>query len=74
MRSPLQKYEIENLGAFMTLDDKDFNDLCSLELNMLHIPGVLYVNKRYQYTGDEILLSDDELKTIIIATTCDLTN
>lgn len=74
MRNQPKKYQIENLGAFTILDDKDFNELCSLELNLLHIPAVLYIRQGYQYSGNEILLSHQELKTILKSTTSDLLN
>ena len=74
MRNHPKKYKIENLGAFTTLDDKDFNNLCSLELNLLHAPCVLYIKQGYSYTGNELVLSDKEFKTILESTTSDLLN
>jgi hypothetical protein len=65
MRNSLKKYEIENLGSFITLDDKDFNDLFTLELNLLQPPAVLYISRDYDYTGGEIVISHKELKSIL---------
>jgi hypothetical protein len=69
MRNEIKKYYIENLGSFAPLDDTDFNELCSLELNFLQVPCVLYVKPGYRYTGNEILLSHKELKSILESTT-----
>ena len=74
MRNQPKKYQIGNLGAFTTLDDKDFNNLCSLELNLLHAPCVLYIKQGYSYIGNQLLLSEKELKTILESTTSDLLN
>jgi hypothetical protein len=74
MRNQPKKYKIVNLGAFTTLDHKDFNDLCSLELNFLHVPCVFYIKEGYSYTGNELLVSDKELKTKLKLTTGDLLN
>ena len=74
MRNQSKKYQIANLGAFTTLDDKDFNNLCGLELNLLHAPCVLYIKQGYSYIGNELLLSEKELKAILESTTSDLLN
>ena len=65
MRNRFNKYHIENLGSFVELDDKEFNELCSLELNLSTVPGILYLKPGYKYTGKEILLSHNELRTIL---------
>lgn len=65
MRNESRKYFIENAGSFTTLDDKEFNELCSYELNLLQVPAILYVRPGFHYQGNELLLSHKELKSII---------
>jgi len=74
MRNQPKKYQIAKFGAFTTLDDKDFNNLCSLELNLLHAPCVLYIKQGYNYIGNELSLSHQEFKAILESTTSDLLN
>lgn len=68
MRNQLIKYSVSNLGSFIELDDKDLNELCSLELNLLHISAVMYLKQVYQYKGKEMLLSHKELIAILKST------
>ena len=74
MRNQLIKYSVSNLGSFIGLDDKDLNELCSLELNLLHIPAVMYLKQGYQYKGKEMLLSHKELIAILKSTAETLIN
>ena len=74
MRNRFNKYQIENLGSFVELDDKDFNELCSLELNLSPVTGILYLKQDYQYTGNEILLSHSEFKAILKSSISDSSN
>jgi hypothetical protein len=68
MRNEMKKYFIENAGAFITMDDSDFNELCTYELSLLQIPAILFVQPGYQYTGDNVVLTHQELKTILKTT------
>jgi hypothetical protein len=68
MRNEMKKYFIENAGAFITMDDSDFNELCTYELSLLQIPAILFVQHGYQYTGDNVVLTHQELKTILKTT------
>ena len=74
MRNRFNKYQIENLGSFVELDDKDFNELCSLELNLYTVAGILYLKPGYKYTGKEILLSHNEFRTILKSLSTDSFN
>ncbi len=74
MRNQLLKFTVCDLGSFIELDDKGFNVLCSLELNLLHIPAVMYLKQDYQYKGKEMLLSRKELIAILKSTADTLNN
>jgi hypothetical protein len=68
MKNELKKYFIENAGAFITMDDSDFNELCTYELSLLQIPAILFVQPGYKYTGDNVVLTHREMKTILKST------
>lgn len=68
MRNEMKKYFIENAGAFVTMNDSDFNELCGYELDLLQIPAILFVQPGYKYNGDQIVLTHLELKTILKTT------
>ena len=65
MRNEMKKYFIENAGAFVTMNDSDFNELCAYEMDLLHIPAILFVQPGYKYAGDQVVLTHRELKTIL---------
>ena len=68
MRNESRKYYIENVGSFANLDDKEFNELCGYELSLLQVPAVLYVKNGFHYKGSELVLSHEELKSVIQTT------
>jgi hypothetical protein len=68
MRNEMKKYFIENAGAFVTMNDSDFNELCAYETDLLQIPAILFVRRGYTYNGDEVVLTHKELKTILRTT------
>jgi hypothetical protein len=65
MRNELKKYFIENVGAFATLDEGEFNELVTHDMQMIQVPAMLYVKEGYRYSGDELVLTLKELATLI---------
>lgn len=68
MRNEMKKYFIENAGAFVTMNDSDFNELCTFELSLLQIPAILFVQPGYKYTGEQVVLNHRELRTVLLNT------
>ncbi len=63
-----QKYYLENLGSFIGLDDREYNDLRCYDLHLIQVPGILYLQPGFIYTGEEIILSARELRAILQTT------
>jgi hypothetical protein len=65
MSNRLKKYFIENIGAFAELDESEFNELVTYDIEMIQVPAMLYVKEGYRYTGKELVLTLKELVTLI---------
>jgi hypothetical protein len=65
MCSNSKKYFIENVGPFVMLSEGDVNELLTYDMELVQAPAILFMKQGYRYSGDEILLSNKELATLV---------
>jgi hypothetical protein len=67
MRNESKKYFIDNVGPFATLDEGEFNELVTYDIQLIQVPAILFVKQGYRYAGNELVLTLNELATLMKA-------
>jgi hypothetical protein len=62
MRNEKRKYNTDYSAGFVTLNDKELNDLNNYSMELFPKPCMLYVKTGYRYTGKEETLTHHQLR------------
>jgi hypothetical protein len=65
MRNEKRKYNTDHSGEFVTLNDRELNELNNYNMDLFPKPCMLYVKPGYRFTGKEETLTHHQLQDFL---------